>query len=89
MPPLKTIEGLQRSQWVHGRPRYAFIDRAGRNVVSALDEVALQHAKSFRVVIELPLDSTEIALDEKARNRMFASGTGLTDTLRDGCDHAR
>ena len=29
----------------------------------------------------LPLDSTEIALGEKARNRLFASGTGLTDAL--------
>lgn len=29
----------------------------------------------------LPLDSTEIALDEKARNRIFASGSGLTDAL--------
>lgn len=29
----------------------------------------------------LPLDSTRIALDEKTRNRIFATGSGLTDML--------
>ncbi len=50
------------------------------NVASDPDGMRRLLASGVKVSL-LPLDSTEIALGEKARNRIFASGSGLTDAL--------
>jgi len=46
------------------------------------DPDGMQHLLASGVPVSLlPLDSTRITLDEKTRNRIFASGSGLTDML--------